>query len=103
MTDIKRLKEIEAKLQQEKEVLEKKYGVSSQQVREINGKITDVQIPIIEWEIEQRDKKEKTIFRVDFSYMNLSAEDTELLKKHVYRQLNKIENGFIMEKFEVLE
>jgi hypothetical protein len=71
MTDIKRLKEIEAKLQQEKEV--------------------------------QRDKKEKTIFRVDFSYMNLSAEDTELLKKHVYRQLNKIENGFIMEKFEVLE
>lgn len=67
MTDIKRLKEIEAKLQEQREILDNKFRLSKfrdetirQELIKINGQITDVQIPIIEWEIKSKtvDSKE---------------------------------------------
>lgn len=63
MTDIKRLKEIESKLQAKKEILERQFKESKfkdesirQKLIKINGQITDIQIPIIEYEIKQQDK-----------------------------------------------
>jgi hypothetical protein len=64
MTDIKRLKEIDTKLQKQKDILWNSFVLSKfkdetirQELMKINDKIVQVQIPLIEHEIRERDSK----------------------------------------------